>query len=201
MPINRRFVHAGLEQVAEGQPAAFDQPGVDAAHVDVDRRVVVNDVRGLGGLGLAHDPPERADQVPQFDLLDRLLAQIANSARAGRWTAADSAAAKRGCALPKCWRRRDTSCTPTAGGPTPAAGSSISSSTSSLRGSTCCDLISISVLARARKSPTAFTSSCSSTADILQILIGDLGDGNVDDLDLVLSHQVQEQIQRSAEQV
>jgi bifunctional ADP-heptose synthase (sugar kinase/adenylyltransferase) len=37
--------------------------------------------------------------------------------------------------------------------------------------------------------------------DILQILIGDFGNGDVDNLHLVLSYQVQEQIQRSAEQV
>ena len=43
-------------------------------------------------------------------------------------------------------------------------GSSNSSWTSSARGSTCCDLISMSVAATARKSPTASTSNCSSTA-------------------------------------
>ena len=43
-------------------------------------------------------------------------------------------------------------------------GSSNASSTSSLRGNTCCDLISISKLAMARKSPTALTSNCSITA-------------------------------------
>ena len=40
--------------------------------------------------------PKRADQVPQLDLLDRLAGQVALVARAGRSTAANSAAANCG---------------------------------------------------------------------------------------------------------
>ena len=53
----------------------------------------------------------------------------------------------------------------------------------------------------ARKSPTASTSNCSRTARYSQVLVGDRGDGDVDDLHLVLAHQVQEQVQRAAEDV
>ena len=50
---------------------------MNAGHVDVDRRVVVDDVRRPGGFGLAHDPAEGAHQIPQFHLLDRLAGQVA----------------------------------------------------------------------------------------------------------------------------
>jgi hypothetical protein len=45
---------------------------MDAVHVDVDGRVVVDDVGWRNHLAVPDDAAECADQIPQFDLLDRL---------------------------------------------------------------------------------------------------------------------------------
>ena len=57
------------------------------------------------------------------------------------------------------------------------------------------------MLAMARKSPTALTSNCSSTARYSRYWSVIFGDGNIDDLHLVLAHQVEKQVQRTAEHV
>ena len=101
------------------------------------------------------------------------LGQVALAAAADRSTAADSAAANCGSALPECWPRRDTSCIPASRRTSSCRGSSISSSTSSLRGSTCCDLISISSAGHRQKIAHRVDVQLLQHRQVFEILVGD----------------------------
>ncbi len=54
----------------------LDQTVVQALHIDMNWRIVINDRRGLWRLVLLQDAPHRADQIPQLHLLDRLSCRI-----------------------------------------------------------------------------------------------------------------------------
>ena len=106
MPTSADLCMPVVEQLAENEAAlSARERRLDLGHVDVDRRVVVDDVRRLRGLVVAHDPAEGADQVPQFDLADRLVGQVAVARRQIVARAAESAPASRGCARRACWPR------------------------------------------------------------------------------------------------
>ena len=164
MPTSVDLVDGRFEERGERDAAVAAQPLVDPLHVDVDRRFVVADAFGAGDgvLGLEH-AAERADQVPQLDFLNRLLIgrrlagrQVVGQARkalaplaaalfehAGRVAILLVLEQPANQLLPRILELVCTSSSP---------------------GSAARDFISISRLAISRKSPTASTSICSSTA-------------------------------------
>ena len=196
----RRSVHGRLEQLAEPQPARLQQPGVDAAHEDVDRRVVVDDARRPGGLGLAHDPPERAHQVPQLHLLDRLVGQPAlvrrqvaaqpriallpiaaplleDAGRVAELLVLQQAADK---LLPRVFQLPLHLVAPRQ------------------------HLLRLDLDQQAghrQEVAHGVDVQLLQHRQILEILVGDRRDGNIGDLHLVLPHQVEQQVQRTAEHV
>ena len=81
MPTSVDLCTAPSKNAANATRPSLPQPRVDPLHEDVDRRVVVaNVLRPVVGELLLEHPAERAHQVPQLDLVDRLLVRLDGAA-------------------------------------------------------------------------------------------------------------------------
>ena len=194
----RRLVHAGLKQFTESQLLLLAQPGVDPAHVNVDRRIVVNDAGRPGDRRLADDPPKRAHQVPQFYLLDRLVRRIAVLGRnvldqAGIMLlpiAAPLLEHARGVAILLILQEAANQLVPR-----------ILDLFLDLVGPGE-DLLRLDLDQHARhghKIADRVDIQLFEHREVLQKLVGDGRDGDVENIHLVLAHQVQQQVHRPAE--
>ena len=191
IPINVDLCMSASNRSLKASRPDANNRGVDAAHEDVDGRVVVDDARRLGRPCSRGNAAEAARPThSSTSLIGSFPARSCGVVH--RRSNADNAAANRGRVLPTNWPRREFLVfqqTPHQLLPRPRG----RTSTSSHRGKTCCDLISISQLATATKSPTAPDVQLLQHRQVIEILVRDGGNRNVGDLDLVLPHQIEQQ--------